>query len=242
VNMPHHKVSAVEDTESVKHIRNKLKRKEVYERIKRQKSVIKKAKKAQKKKQEEENPEAPKKVPKTLDNTREQDETVMCSDDDEIQMDEDEDEFRSYFDGEQPKTLITTSDRPSRRCINFVRVLLEFLPGSYYYARRNYNIKQICEWSADRGFTNLIVLGQGLQLGGNKKFPCSMLLIHLPEGPTLNFRISNVKLPDEIKNHARVTKHKPELILNNFTTRLGQRVSRALAALFPQVDHLPYFS
>ena len=117
-----------------------------------------------------------------------------------------------------------------------LRALLSLIPGSYYYARRNFEIKKICEWAGDRGFTNLIILGQGLQLGGNKKFPCSMLLVHLPEGPTLHFRISSVKLPDEIQNHARVTKHKPELILNNFTTRLGLRVSRALAALFPQVD------
>jgi ribosome production factor 1 len=115
------------------------------------------------------------------------------------------------------------------------RSLLSLIPGSYYYSRRNFEIKKICEWAGDRGFTNLIILGQGLQLGGNKKFPCSMLLVHLPEGPTLHFRISSVKLPDEIQNHARVTKHKPELILNNFTTRLGLRVSRAVASLFPQV-------
>jgi ribosome production factor 1 len=119
----------------------------------------------------------------------------------------------------------------------FHRSLLALIPGSYYYARRNYEIKKICEWAGERGFTNLIILGQGLQLGGNKKFPCSMLLVHLPEGPTLHFRISSVKLPDEIRNHARVTKHKPELILNNFSTRLGLRVSRALAALFPQVPY-----
>ena len=33
----------------------------------------------------------------------------------------------------------------------------------------------------------------------------------------------------------RATKHKPELILNGFSTRLGLRVSRAFTALFPQV-------
>ena len=120
---------------------------------------------------------------------------------------------------------------------SWCRSLLTLIPGSYYYSRRNYEIKKICEWAGERGFTNLIILGQGLQLGGNKKFPCSMLLVHLPDGPTLHFRISSVKLTDEIQNHARVTKHKPELILNNFTTRLGLRVSRAVASLFPQVSN-----
>ena len=117
--------------------------------------------------------------------------------------------------------------------------MLALIPGSFYYARRNFEIKKICEWAGERGFTNLIILGQGLQLGGNKKFPCSMLLVHLPEGPTLHFRLSSIKLPDEIKHHARATKHKPELILNQFTTRLGIRVSRAISSLFPQVTSLP---
>jgi len=41
----------------------------------------------------------------------------------------------------------------------------------------------MCQYAGERGFTNLIILGQGLQLGGHKKLPCSMLLVHLPEGP-----------------------------------------------------------
>lgn len=36
------------------------------------------------------------------------------------------------------------------------------------------------------------------------------------------------------QNHGRATKHKPELILNNFGTRLGHRVGRMFASLFSQ--------
>ena len=108
------------DTETVKHIRNKAKRQEVYNRIKRQKAEIKKTKKAKRKK-DGENKDAPKNVPKTLDNMREADETVFVSDDEELVKDEEDDEFRTFFDGEQPKTIITTNDRPSKRTINFVR-------------------------------------------------------------------------------------------------------------------------
>ena len=118
---PVHKVPAPHDTETVKHIRNKVKRQEVFGRIKKQKADIKKAKKAQREKDVSENKDVPKSVPKTLDNMREADETVIVSEDDEVIKDEDEDEFRAYFDGEQPKTIITTNGRPSRRTINFVR-------------------------------------------------------------------------------------------------------------------------
>jgi len=230
------KVPAEGDNTTVKHIANKIKRQEVYTRIKKQKNQIKKNKKEQRKKdaKDPEKKDKPKNVPKTLDNMREEDETVIVSDDEEIRNDEDEDEFRQYFDGETPKTIITTNNHPSKPLIQLIKSLLSLIPGSFYYSRRNYDIKEICKYAGEKGFTNLIILGQGLQLGGHKKLPCSMLLVHLPEGPTLNFRLTSVKLPDQIRNHARVTKHKPELILNNFTTRLGMRVSRAVSCLFPQ--------
>ena len=37
------------------------------------------------------------------------------------------------------------------------------------------------------------------------------------------------------QGHGMVTDHEPEVILNNFTTRLGHSVARLLASWFPQV-------
>lgn len=37
------------------------------------------------------------------------------------------------------------------------------------------------------------------------------------------------------KGHGRVTAHNPELILNNFNTRLGHTIGRMFQALLPQV-------
>ena len=102
--MPSHKVPGPGDTETVKHIRNKAKRGEVFGRIKKQKADIKKAKKAKRQKEASENPDAPKKIPRTLDNTREHDETSLEIEDEEILKDVEEDEFQSYFDGEQVST------------------------------------------------------------------------------------------------------------------------------------------
>ena len=36
------------------------------------------------------------------------------------------------------------------------------------------------------------------------------------------------------QGHGRPTKHKPEIILNRFNTRLGTRIGRLLASLYPQ--------
>ncbi len=37
-----------------------------------------------------------------------------------------------------------------------------------------------------------------------------------------------------IQGHGRISSHKPELVLNNFDTQLGQRIGRMFASLFDQ--------
>ena len=66
-----------------------------------------------------------------------------------------------------------------------------------------------------------------------------MILSHLPDGPTATFRVTSTKLRKSIINHGAVpTNTQPELIMNNFDTRLGHRIGRMLAALFPQIPNL----
>ncbi|KAI0228004.1 Ribosome production factor 1 [Lamellibrachia satsuma] len=65
-----------------------------------------------------------------------------------------------------------------------------------------------------------------------------MVLSHLPDGPTAHFKISNVRFSKELKNSGAMSHHKPEVILNNFNTRLGHSVGRLLASMFP---HDPEF-
>ena len=53
-------------------------------------------------------------MPKTLDNMRVYDETMVNPQDDEVIADEASDEISTYFNREiTPKILLTTSDRPS---------------------------------------------------------------------------------------------------------------------------------
>ena len=61
----------------------------------------------------------------------------------------------------------------------------------------------------------------------------TLILSHLPDGPTATFRVSGVKLRHDLPNHGNPTSHNPELILNNFDTMTGHRIGRMLAALFP---------
>jgi rRNA maturation protein Rpf1 len=62
-----------------------------------------------------------------------------------------------------------------------------------------------------------------------------LLLIHLPDGPTAYFRLTSIRTRKQLGDDLAHTVGKnPELILNNFTTRLGHSVGRMFAALFPQ--------
>ena len=62
----------------------------------------------------------------------------------------------------------------------------------------------------------------------------AITLIHLPSGPSIRFRVSSVETCQEIAGHGNATSHFPELILNNFSTRLGVRVARFFHCLLPK--------
>ncbi|EPY77066.1 ribosome production factor 1-like protein [Camelus ferus] len=142
---------------SISEIKNKQRRHLMFTRWKQQQRKEKLAAKKKLKKEREAlgDKAPPKPIPKTIDNQRVFDETIVDPNDEEVAYDEATDEFASYFNRQtSPKILITTSDRPHGR----------------------------------RG-----------------KDP---------------------------------TEHIPEIILNNFTTRLGHSVGRMFASLFP---HNPQF-
>ncbi|KAK9794913.1 hypothetical protein WJX73_005398 [Symbiochloris irregularis] len=168
-----------------------------------------------------------KQVPKTIENTRVMDETFVSAGDETLEADENNDEFASYFSHQQaPKLLITTCSRPSKNMFLFLTDLLEVLTNAHYYKRQGYAVKKIVDYAIERDFTDVLVFNE------NRKSVNGLLLIHLPGGPTAQFKVSNVVLSKQIKGHGRPTKHRPELLLNHFDTQLGRRLGRMLACLF----------
>lgn len=93
-------------------------------------------------------------------------------------------------------------------------------------------MKKIIPQCISKGYTDLIVVNE------DRKVPNGLLICHLPNGPTIHFKVSNVKLRNEIRKSDDPSDHKPEIILNNFGTRLGHSVARMFASLFP---HDPEF-
>ncbi|PSN40858.1 putative ribosome production factor 1 [Blattella germanica] len=151
--------------------------------IKKYRQQIMKSKKEQRKKKKMSG--EPKKVPKTIDNMRESDATMLAlmeeEERDEINAEFDHDEMNSYFmKSYEPKVLITFSDNPTQKS----------------------GVKTIIKKAGAKGYTDIIVINE------NQREP--------------NFRMS----------YKEISEHRPEVILNNFSTHLGNTVARMLAALF----------
>jgi ribosome production factor 1 len=157
------------------HIRNKLKRSEMYGKYLMEKS----AKKKEERKKRERNAQALGEdtiegvrqsvgggvVPpptKTLDNTREWEATmVTANDEQEVEADHQDDEFHPYFqDTIRPKILITTRPKPSQQVFFFIADLQNLIPSLHYYPRQSFSLKEICQFATNRDFTHLIVLGE----------------------------------------------------------------------------------
>jgi len=216
-------------------IGNKMKRIEVYQRLKAIKKKEKKTLREKKKKEAQAlgDKAPPKQIPRTLENTREPDDTTVLPEDVEVEQDKATDEFANYFSSNKaPLILITTCVKPSSRLLKFVDELLTIFPNSHYYKRRTFSVKQILRFCTNRGFTDVIVINE------DRKQPNGFLLAHLPKGPTAYFRLSSVKLREEIEDSGKPTTHYPEVMCNNFSTRLGHTISRMFSSLFPQKPNL----
>ncbi|KAF7665919.1 hypothetical protein LDENG_00127070 [Lucifuga dentata] len=224
--------AAFPPTFSVSEIKNRQRRHLMFMKLKQEKRKQKMLLKKKKRKEREAlgDKAPPKEVPKTIENQRVYDETTVDPEDEEVAFDEGTDEFSAYFNGLiNPKVLITTSDRPRGRTVRFCEQLAAVIPQAHVYYRRGLALKRVIPQCISRGFTYLMVINE------DRKVPNGLVLSHLPDGPTAHFKVSSVRLRKELKRRGKdPTEHYPEVILNNFTTRLGHSIGRLLAALFPQ--------
>ncbi|BES87429.1 unnamed protein product [Nesidiocoris tenuis] len=213
---------------------NDIKNKSIRHKLAVKERVRKKKEKKEIRKQRKEEGAEPG-VPHTIESLREPDETVLDPNDprnderiEETQIDLQTDEFSSYFNMEyEPKVLITFCDNPTTKTRIFGVELCRIIPNSMFRYRGRSTIKKIVKRAVDKKFTDILIINE------DQRKPNGLLLIHLPEGPTAFFRLSNVKITKDLnKSHKEINSHRPEVILNNFTTRLGSRVARMLASIF----------
>lgn len=133
-------------------------------------------------------------MPKTIENCRVPDETIVLPDDEETLQDEKTDEFSSYFDRRvTPKVLITSANKPSLKTHLFMRELYKCIPNSEVRLRRSTEIKKIVVQAVEREYTDILVVNE------DRKLPNGLLIVHLPEGPTAHFKVTSFKRGYDIR-------------------------------------------
>jgi len=139
-----------------------------------------------------------------------------------------DDEY-AYAGIRDPKILLTTSRDASSRLTQFVKELRYVFPNSQRINRGNTVIKEIVEAARNNDFTDIVIVHE------HRGEPDGLVVCHLPFGPTAYFGLSNVVLRHDIGKDslAPVSEAYPHLILDNFNTKVGARISNILKYLFP---------
>lgn len=103
------------------------------------------------------------------------------------------------------------------------------IPTSIRINRGSYVINDLIEMCTSKDFTDLIILHE------HRGEPDGMIISHLPLGPTLYLGIKNCVLRHDLKEKPEtMSEAYPHLIFNNFSTKIGERVSNILKYLFPR--------
>ena len=126
-----------------------------------------------------------------------------------------------------PKVLVTTSRDPSSRLKQFAKEIKLLFPNSTNVNRGNTKVKELVESSTNHDFTDIVVLTE------TRGEPDGLYISHLPLGPTAYFTLSNAVLRHDIQDRGTVSEQYPHIILEGFSTRVGQRLSTILRHLFP---------
>jgi len=234
-------------------VKNKVRRQEFARILKTEKKKLK-----QKRRDLAKDSDEPKQIPKTLESMRIHDITTVAAGDEEVLGDEgllpdDVVETKEEVEGKQEnevlpkKVLIAVAGPPSRRTRMFCRQLASSIPNCEFKWRPGISLKFTSSKLTQLGYSAFITVTE------SREEPTSLLISQLPDGPTAKFRVSNVKLVGELrgmsrnvasrcappKRHRAAAAPLPVIVANNFSTRLGLRISNLLQSLFPEVKTEP---
>src|ERR1700685_2901873 len=101
------------------------------------------------------------------------------------------------------------------------------LPNSTRINRGTHVIDDIAKACRTKEFTDLVILHE------HRGQPDGLIISHFPHGPTAFFSLHNVSLRHDIPDIGTAPQAYPHLIFHNLTSKLGERLTKILQALFP---------
>ena len=144
-----------------------------------------------------------------------------------------DDEYR-WAGVEDPKIMITTSRDPSAKLKQFAKEMKLIFPNAQRLNRGNYEMKQLVAACRANNVTDFILVHE------HRGNPDTLIISHLPYGPTATFSLTNVVMRHDIPNIGTMSEQFPHLIFQNFKSKLGNRVTNILKYLFPGLSIFPH--
>ncbi|KAH9386249.1 U3 small nucleolar ribonucleoprotein IMP4 [Nematocida major] len=132
-------------------------------------------------------------------------------------------EKEDEFSNKEARPIITTSRSPSDPLVRFAKALKQIVPNSEKINRGKHMITELVKTATKNEYTDLIMVNE------HRGVPSSLIISHLPHGPTTYFSIHHPKIDMDDPTSTAT----PAIVFDNFTTPLGLRVKRILSSLFP---------
>ncbi|KAK8821886.1 U3 small nucleolar ribonucleoprotein IMP4 [Blastocystis sp. ATCC 50177/Nand II] len=128
---------------------------------------------------------------------------------------------------EDPKVCVTTSRDPSSRLKMFIKEIKLIIPNSQRVNRGASKLDELVKACRANDFTDIVIVNE------HRGEPTSLIVCHLPYGPTAYFNISNTVMRHDIENVGTMSEAYPHLIFSNLTSKLGERITNILKHIFP---------
>jgi U3 small nucleolar ribonucleoprotein protein IMP4 len=124
------------------------------------------------------------------------------------------------------KIIITTSRNPSSSLLRFTKELKKIFPLSLRVNRGNKFLKSLISFCLTENATDLLLVYE------NRGNPSSLIISHLPSGPTVFFRLSNI-IVNKFGKKEHIPRNFPLIVIENLNSPLGKRLSSIIRNLFP---------
>ena len=81
--------------------------------------------------------------------------------DEEVNWDLANDQFKDYFSKTyEPKVLITSADNPHSKTISFVKEMTRVIPNAAPFWRKNSSIKKMVKKAIENNYTDIVVVNE----------------------------------------------------------------------------------
>ncbi|KAI6230096.1 Brix domain protein [Aphelenchoides fujianensis] len=133
-------------------------------------------------------------------------------------LDNIDDEYR-FAGCQDPKVVVTTSRDPSASLKRFAKEMKLTIPNAQAVNRGSHDVKSIVQACKASDVTDIVFLNE------TRGTPDSVIITHLPHGPTAYFSLHNVVMRHDVAGTEHMSEQYPHLCFHELDSKIGKRVN-----------------